>query len=74
MDGQKSKSAPTGILRPGMSLTLVLLPQELRNSFIGWLRIIALIGMESFEVDEDETLGMGRSAKGSLRGRWRDLS
>jgi hypothetical protein len=28
-----------------MRLTLVLLPQELGGSFIGWLRIIALIGM-----------------------------
>jgi hypothetical protein len=49
-----------------MRLTLVLLPQELGGSFIGWLRIIALIGMESLEVQEDETLGMGGSARWSL--------
>ena len=55
-----------------MSFTLVLLPQELDDSFIGRLGIIALEGIESLEVDEGEKFGVGGSAKsrpeGSMEG------
>jgi hypothetical protein len=56
-----------------MSFALVLLPQELGDSFIGWLRIVASVGAESLEVDEGEKFRAGRSAKSRLRGRRRDI-
>ena len=63
VDRQEPQSTTTRILRPRMSFALVLLPQELDDSFVGWLGIIALEGIESLEIEKGEKLGVGRSAK-----------